>query len=116
MKNFIYFLKKIKEYDQLEKHDENYFKIPSIFDIKKILNINNKSSAAIIGIKRKFNALALKDATILTDKSGLNKIGVYTHKDPYEFKYLPELIDVYPVDCGIEPSIGMVKEFRYIFF
>lgn len=70
--------------------------------------MNNKGTAAILGIKRKFNALAIKDATILTDKAGINKIGIYASKDPYEFKYLPELIDVYPLNSGIEPSIGMV--------
>ena len=92
----------------LEKYDENYFKIPAFFNIKNILNINNNGPAAILGIKRKFNALAIKDATILTDKAGVNKIGIFASKDPYEFKYLPELIDVYPLNCGIEPSIGMV--------
>lgn len=98
----------------LEKYDENYFKIPSFFNIKNILNINNKGPAAILGIKRKFNALAIKDATILTDKAGVNKIGVFGTKDPYEFKYLPELIDVYPLNSGIEPSIGMVFIFILI--
>jgi len=92
----------------LEKYDDHHFKIPGHFNIKHFLNINNKASAAILGIKRKFNALALKDATIITDKSGINKIGVYSNKDPSEFKYLPELIDVYPLNSGIEPSIGMV--------
>lgn len=78
-------------------------------NIKNILNINTKNPAAVIGVKRKYNALALKDASILTDKQGLNKIGVYSNKDPYEFKYLPELIDYYPINSGIEPSIGMVN-------
>lgn len=93
----------------MEKYDETNFKIPSFFNIKNILNINNKAPAAILGIKRKYNALAIKDATILTDKAGINKIGVFSSKDPFEFKYLPELIDVYPLNSGIEPSIGMVN-------
>jgi len=93
----------------LEKHNEEFYKISSIFNIINILNLNSKSPAAIIGVKRRTDKIALKDAALLIDKSGHHKIGVFSNKNPYEFKYLPELIDVYPLNSNVEPSIGMVK-------
>jgi hypothetical protein len=79
-----------------------------IFNIIKILNLNSKSPAAIIGVKRNCDKIALKDATLIIDKSGYHKIGVFSNKNPFEYKYLPELIDVYPLNYNVEPSLGMV--------
>jgi hypothetical protein len=59
-------------------------------------------------VKRKFDKIALRDATLIIDNNGYHKIGVFSNKIPFEYKYLPELIDVYPLNSNVQPSIGMV--------
>jgi hypothetical protein len=52
----------------------------------------------------------LKDAALVIDNKGHHKIGVFSNKNPFDFKYLPELLDRYPLNSNVEPSIGMVKK------
>jgi hypothetical protein len=94
--------------DNLEEYNKEFYKISSIFNINNILNFNPNSPAAIIGVLRKKDKIALKDAAVITDKSGQYKLGAFSNKNPYNFKYLPELIDSYPLNSHVEPSIGMV--------
>lgn len=73
------------------------------------MNLAVKTSAAVLVIKRKTNSLALKNVSILTDSNGMNKIGINQNEEPYKFNYMPEIIDVYPPNCGINPGLAIVK-------
>ncbi len=72
------------------------------------MNLSIKAPAAILAINRSKNVVPLKDISIIQDANGY-KIGISQVKDPYNFKYMPELIDVYPQDNGVNPGIAMVN-------
>ena len=66
-----------------------------------------KSSGAILTINRgKFN-VPLKDVNCVFNNG--YKIGISKVKDPYGFKYMPDLIDVYPNDKKMNPGVAMVN-------
>jgi len=90
------------------KYNDHFYKIPSVFNIKDIMNLAVKTSAAILAVKRKTNSLALKNVSIIKDSNGMNKIGINQNEEPYKFTYMPELIDVYPPNMGVKASLALV--------
>lgn len=52
---------------------------------------------------------------ITIQKTKLQSFKVYLQsnlaKDPYKFKYMPEIIDSYPMDDSVNPGYAMVKIF-----
>ena len=85
------------------------------------MNIAVKTPAALFAVKRKTNSIALKNVSIVKEK-GLNKIGINPNENPYNRKYMPDLIDFYPPNDDIKPSIALVnnknkrKKIKKIYF
>ena len=98
------------------EHDENYYKISACLNIKDILLNNSKSKAGILGITRDKYKIALKDVCLAPDFNNSNnqKIAIIQSKellklvrDPYKYRYMPEIIDHYPLE-NINPGYAMV--------
>ena len=98
----------IKEFEFYKPYNEFYVKIPSEFDIKDIMNLPNKSKASVLLISRNLNSLPLKEIIIQRKKnSSLYTFGISRHKSPYTFKYMPEILDNYPINNDVNNGISL---------
>jgi len=80
---------------------------------------NSKTKAAILAISREKNRLALKDIWLAPDfcNSNSQKIAIIQGiklikmlaRDPYRYRYIPEIIDNYPSDIEVNPGYAMVN-------
>ena len=79
------------------KLDKDYIIAPIEYDTKYYLNLPNNKKAVILLICRKTLFLPLREV-ILQKKQGEKnyKFGIFRHKSPYIYKYLPEILDSYP--------------------
>jgi hypothetical protein len=79
-------------------------------NVKDILLLNTKSPGAVLTISRAKTTLPLKDISIV-ESNNLNeahfKIGVSRVTNPLEFSYLPEIVDIYPIEENISPGVAM---------
>lgn len=89
-----------------QKYNDHFYKIPSSLNVKEIMNLSIKAPAAILAINRSKKDVPLKDVSIVNSPNGY-RIGISQVKDPYGFKYMPELIDVYPNNDEVNPGIAM---------
>ena len=90
------------------KLDKKSILIPIKYNIKHILNLPCKKPVAIILINRKTKFLPLKqvDLNINISQKSFN-FCIERHKSPYSYKYLPEILDIYPLNENKNPSIAL---------
>lgn len=81
------------------KLDDKFVLVPAEYNSKNPLNLPTKKSGALLLISRKTIFLPLKDV-IMQKKKDQNsyQFGLSRHKSPYLYKYLPEIIDSYPIN------------------
>ena len=91
------FPKIAQEERSLPKLDKDYIIAPIEYDTKYYLNLPNNKKAVILLICRKTLFLPLREV-ILQKKQGEKnyRFGIFRHKSPYIYKYLPEILDSYP--------------------
>ena len=91
-----------------KKLDEKYVLVPAKYNAKYSLNLPAKKKAALLLICRKTVFLPLKEV-VLQKKREENsyQFGVQRHKSPYIYKYMPEIIDSYPINEEPNHSVGM---------
>jgi hypothetical protein len=81
--------------------------VPVICNVKEAMNLNVKSPAAIFAVSRCKDRVPLKDIKIIYDKIQGSKFGIVQAKSPYAQKYMPEILDGYPVNSNVNPGIGV---------
>ena len=90
------------------KLDSKYVLIPSEYNSKNSLNLPTPKKAALLLICRKTIYLPLKEV-IFQKKPGQTtyQFGILRHKSPYSYKYMPEVLDSYPMKEKLNQSIGL---------
>ena len=100
-----------KEQRSFQKLDNNNVLIPINYNIKNIFNLPSKKPTAIILINRKTKFLPLKQVDFnkinLTQNKKSYNFSIIRHKSPYSYKYLPEILDIYPLNENKNPSIAL---------
>jgi hypothetical protein len=94
------------ELDHLIQHSSNAYEVPKAFNIKDILKLSTDKGAVLTVCREKIN-LPLSDITIIDSPGNTKRIGVQKTKDPFTFKYLPEVLDIYPPEGLYNPGIAM---------
>ena len=86
-----------QEERSLPKLDKENILASIEYDTKYYLNLPNNKKAVILLICRKTLFLPLRDVIIQKKQGEKNyKFGIFRHKSPYIYKYLPEILDSYP--------------------
>ena len=82
------------------KLDDKHILIPSKYNAKNYLNLPTKKNGLLLLISRKTIFLPLKKVIIQRSKVNNNSysFGVNRHQSPYNYKYLPEVLDTYPIN------------------
>jgi hypothetical protein len=96
-----------KELDQLMPHNNNSYQVPRGFNVKEILKLSTEKSAVLTICRENKEKLPLSDITIFDSPGNTKRIGVNKVKDPFTFKYLPEVLDIYPPEIIYNPGIAM---------
>ena len=87
----------INEYKYYNEYSEKYVTIPSYLNVKDILNLPTKSKCCVLLITRKYTSLPLKDIIVMKKQDGQFNFGITRNKSPYLYKYIPEILDQYPL-------------------
>ena len=96
------------EIKDITEYNEKYVKIPSICNVKKYMELPVKSDSVVLLINRKYKYLPLRDIIIQhTPNSKYFSFKILKHKSPFFYKYLPEIIDYYPNDEDLPPSVSI---------
>ena len=100
---------KIKpEQRSFQKLDSNWVLIPSYYNCKNILKPQSKKSTVILLINRKIKFLPLKQVNyIYIPEKKIYSFSIERHTSPYTYKYLPEILDIYPLNENKNPSIAL---------
>ena len=96
----------IKDFPEVEREersfpklDDKFVLVPAEYNSKDPLNLSIKKRAVLLLISRKTIFLPLKDVIIQKRKDQNSyQFGLSRHKSPYIYKYLPEIIDSYPIN------------------
>ena len=102
------FPKIVHEERSLSQLNDKYVLVPLEMDSKSKLNILNKKKFPILLICRKPIFLPLKE--IIVQKNKINQkfqFCVLRHKSPYLYKYLPEILDIYPMKEERNQAVAM---------
>ena len=98
----------IPEKTSFQKLDSKYVLIPYIYNCKNILKYQAKKPATLLLINRKTKFLPLKQVfyQYIKEKNSYG-FSIERHKSPYAYKYLPEILDMYPKNENKNPSIAL---------
>ena len=96
------------EQRSFQKLDSKYVLIPSYYNCKNILKPQSQKPAIVLLINRKIKFLPLKRVTYqyVPEKNTYSFI-LERHTSPYAYKYLPEILDIYPLNENKNPSIAL---------
>ena len=97
-----------QEEKTFQKLDNKYILIPSEYNSKFSLNLPIKKKAALLLVCRKTCFLPLK--SVIMQKNPDNKsynFCLFRHKSPYSSKYLPEILDFYPLNESPNNAVAM---------
>ncbi len=99
----------LQEVEKMIEYNDYYVKIPSSCNVKDYCNLLVKSDAAVLLVSRSYKNLPLREIQI-TPKPEKKTVqfGVMLHKSPYIYKYLPEIIDNYPIDQSLNPGTAVL--------
>ena len=86
--------------------DDKYLLIPSEYNSKTSLNLPSRKKAAFLLINRKTCFLPLLNIILQKNNNSYN-FGLIRHKSPYSFKYLPEVLDIYPNNEEQNKAVAM---------
>ena len=97
-----------QEERSFQKLDERYILIPSEYNSKFSLSLPTKKKAALLMVSRKTYFLPIKAVIIQKNKENKSyTFHVQRHKSPYLFKYLPEVLDFYPLNDTPNKAVAM---------
>ena len=97
-----------KEERSFKKLNDKFVLIPAKYNHKHSLNLPAKKEAVVLLICRKTIFLPLKEVVLQKQKEQNSyKFGVLRHKSPYLYKYMPEIIDSYPINEGANQAVGL---------
>jgi len=98
----------IPEKTSFQKLDSKYVLIPYIYNCKNIFKYQAKKPATLLLINRKTKFLPLKQVfyQYIKEKNSYG-FSIERHKSPYAYKYLPEILDMYPKNENKNPSIAL---------
>lgn len=98
----------MKENERVLPYNDFYVKIPHYCNIKDYLKLPVKTQAAVLLISRSLSSLPLKDIKIqMAHGQSSYQFGITKHKTPYMYKYMPEIIDMYPLEKIVNPGIAV---------
>lgn len=74
------------------------------------MDLSVSAPAAILAVTRRRTRVPLKNISIINERNEY-RFAIDQIKDPYSFKYMPDIIDVYPIEKNFNPGISMVMKF-----
>ena len=91
------------------KLDDKHILIPSHYNSKCSLNLPTKKKGLLLLISRKTIFLPLRKVIMQRTKGNNNSysFGVNRHQSPYNYKYLPEVLDTYPINEKQNQALAM---------
>ena len=87
-------------------YNDDYYSIPIQLNIREILRLST-DKMSVLAVSRLKSSLPLIDIEIIENSGHSKKIGVHKCKDPLNMKFLPDVLDMYPLDCVFNPGIAM---------
>ena len=98
----------INEYKNYIAYSDVYVKIPSYLNIKELLNFSpTKSRCSVFLISRKYTSLPLKNISINRRQDRLFNFNIKRNKSPYNYKYIPTILDQFPPAEENNSSVSM---------